>query len=59
MKKKPRSKKINRKHGGLTHREIAALLGISRSRVVQIEQDAMAKMAHPKNAKILKQFLGA
>lgn len=56
-KKKLTFKKLNRKSGGLTHREIASLLGISRSRVVQLEQTAMAKLAHPKNAKILKQFL--
>lgn len=43
--------------GGMTHREIAKELGISKSLVHYIEQDALRKLAHPKNAKLLKQFL--
>lgn len=61
LKKKSTAKGLERgaynKAGGMTHREIAVLMGISHQAVAQIEAAALKKLAHPAKAKILKQFL--
>lgn len=43
--------------GGLTHRQIAVIMGLSHQRVEQIEKTALAKLAKSGKARILKQFL--
>lgn len=43
--------------GGLTHRQIAVIMGLSHQRVEQIEKTALAKLAKSGKAKVLKQFL--
>ena len=43
--------------GGMTHRQIAAIMGVSYQRVEQIERTALAKLAKSGKARILKQFL--
>ena len=43
--------------GDMTLDEIAKMMGITRERVRQIEQMAIKKLKHPRNAKPLRDYL--
>jgi RNA polymerase primary sigma factor len=42
-----------------SHEDIAALLGVSRSRVHQIHQKALRKLRHPARTRTLRPFLSS
>ena len=43
--------------GDMTLEEVAKIIGISKERVRQIEQMAIKKLRHPKNSRVLRDYI--